>query len=248
MADGDTRRMPDGHDNGIRSYVLRQGRMTDAQKHAILEFGPRWMLPYTGKPMDPSSLFDPPRPVVMEIGFGMGLATWQIARARADLGFLGCEVHGPGVGRLLQDIAREGLENLRIIQHDAVEVLQSMIPERSLAGLHIFYPDPWPKKRHHKRRLLRSGIAELMVSRLEPGGYLYFVTDIEDYGRATLELLSSIPELENTAAALEAAGAADRGPDAGFCAPQAWRPETKFQRRATEASRLAWELMFVRRA
>lgn len=234
--------MADGHDNGIRSYVLRQGRMTDAQRDAIRELGPRWMLPFASSPLDPASLFDPPRPLIMEIGFGMGQATWQIAKARGELGFLGCEVHGPGVGRLLQDISREGIENLRIIQHDAVEVLQSMIPEASLSGLHIFYPDPWPKKRHHKRRLLRPGIAELMVSRLAPGGYLYFVTDIEDYGRATLELLSALPELRNKA------DSAAPGADSGFCAPQAWRPETKFQRRATEADRLAWELMFVKRA
>ncbi|MFA6366188.1 MAG: tRNA (guanosine(46)-N7)-methyltransferase TrmB, partial [Candidatus Hydrogenedentales bacterium] len=160
----------------IRTYVLRSGRMTDAQRQAIEEFGHEYILPYDGHPLDLPGLFPLPQPLVMEIGFGMGQATWQIAADRKDFNYLGVEVHGPGVGRLIMEIRRNKLENLKIIQHDAVEVLANMIPEGSLAGLHIFYPDPWPKKRHHKRRLMRRPIVDLMISRLKAGGYLYFVT------------------------------------------------------------------------
>lgn len=218
----------------IRTYVLRAGRMTDAQQQALETFGPSVLVPYSEAKAAPGSFFPTQKPVVMEIGFGMGKATWQIARDKPEFNYLGVEVHTPGVGRLVMEIRDHGLDNLKIIQHDAVEVLDAMIPEASLAGLHIFYPDPWPKKRHHKRRLMRQPIVDLMVSRLVPGGYLYFVTDIEEYAAATLELLSACGGLAN--------------PFEGYAPRMEWRPETKFEAKAARESRGAFELYFTRRA
>ncbi|MCX7026898.1 MAG: tRNA (guanosine(46)-N7)-methyltransferase TrmB [Spirochaetes bacterium] len=216
----------------IKTFVIRSGRMTDAQKKAIEDFGPEYILPFSLAPLEPAALFPVPRPLVMEIGFGMGLATWQIARDRPGFNYLGVEVHGPGVGKLIMELRDKALDNLKIVQHDAVEVLKTMILAGSLAGYHIFYPDPWPKKRHHKRRLMRPGIVDLLISRLSPGGYLYFVTDIEEYANATLGLLSSRPGLTNQYQ--------------GFAPRITWRPETKFEARATAESRSAFELYFTK--
>lgn len=218
----------------IRTYVLRSGRMTDAQQQALETFGPSVLVPYSEAQAAPGSYFPTQRPVVMEIGFGMGKATWQIARDRPEYNYLGVEVHTPGVGRLVMEIRDHGLDNLRIIQHDAVEVLEAMIPEAGLAGLHIFYPDPWPKKRHHKRRLMRQPIVDLMISRLAPGGYLYFVTDIEDYAVATLETLSAREGLANSFE--------------GYAPRREWRPETKFEAKAARENRGAYELYFTKKA
>jgi tRNA (guanine-N7-)-methyltransferase len=218
----------------IRTYVVRSGRMTEAQKKSLEEYGPEYIVPFARQPFDAAGRFPQHRPLVMEIGFGMGKASWQIARDRPEFNYLGVEVHGPGVGKLIMELRGHGLENFRIVQHDAVEVLEAMISEASLAGLHIFYPDPWPKKRHHKRRLLRQPILDLMVSRLEPGGYLYFVTDIEEYGLSTLELLSSCPGLSNSCQ--------------GFADRVGWRPETKFEAKAKAESRSAFELYFTRKS
>jgi tRNA (guanine-N7-)-methyltransferase len=217
-------------DTSIRTFVLRAGRITEGQKSALDTLGPRFILPFQQVPLDLPIAYGNDRPVIMEIGFGMGQATWRIARDRADFNYLGVEVHAPGVGRLLIDIGREGLENLRIIQHDAVEVLETMVRSESLAAFHVFYPDPWPKKRHHKRRLMRPGLVELLVSRLAPGGYLYFVTDIEEYGQSTLELLTATPGLRN------------RYP--GFAPLQDWRPETKFEAKGLVAGHGPRELLF----
>lgn len=216
----------------IRTFVVRSGRMTEAQKRAIQQFGAELIIPYAPEKLDFAGLFPSPRPLVMEIGFGMGQATWRIALERPWYNYLGVEVHGPGVGRLIMEIREKSIGNLKIIQHDAVEVLAHMIPDASLAGLHLFYPDPWPKKRHHKRRLMRQPILDTMVSRLAPGGYLYFVTDVEEYASSTLALLASCPGLKN---------AYD-----GFAPRLGWRPETKFEAKAQKAERGAYELFFVR--
>ncbi|HWR10890.1 MAG TPA: tRNA (guanosine(46)-N7)-methyltransferase TrmB [Rectinemataceae bacterium] len=216
----------------IKTFVIRNGRMTDVQRQAIEEFGSEYIVPYSLRPLEATALFPLPRPLVMEIGFGMGKATWQIARDRPRFNYLGVEVHSPGVGKLIMEIRENKLDNLKIIQHDAVEVLATMIPEGSLAGLHIFYPDPWPKKRHHKRRLMRHPIVDLMISRLKAGGYLYFVTDIEEYGQSTLELLSSCAGISNRHEA--------------FAPRVEWRPETKFEAKARKASRNAFELYFTK--
>ena len=221
-----------GSDSGIKTYVLRQGRITDAQQRALEGEGRRLLVDFDGKQFDWTAIFGNDRPVVMEIGFGMGLATWQIAEARADLNFLGIEVHRPGVGRLLADLIGRDIGNVRILNHDAVEAMERSVPPSSLLGIHLFYPDPWPKKRHHKRRLVRPGLAELMASRLCPGGYLYFVTDIEDYADAALEVLSSVQGLRNKYA--------------DFAESQPWRPETKFEARAEAEGRGHRELFFER--
>ena len=217
-------------DTGIKTYVLRQGRITDAQRRALEGEGASLLVEFEGRPFDWTELFGDDRPVVMEIGFGMGLATWQIAAARPELNFLGIEVHRPGVGRLLLDLLGHGIRNVRIVNHDAVEVMEKSVPPASLSGIHLFYPDPWPKKRHHKRRLVRPGLTDLMASRLVPGGYLYFVTDIEDYADAALETLASTPGLRNAYQ--------------GFAERQTWRPETKFEAKAGSEGRSRRELFF----
>lgn len=218
----------------IKTYVIRAGRMTDAQRSAIDAYGSEYVIPFSQEPLDMPLIFNESKPLIMEIGFGMGKATWQIARDRPQYNYLGVEVHSPGVGRLIMELRENGLGNLKIIQHDAVEVLSAMVPEGSLAGLHVFYPDPWPKKRHHKRRLMRQPIVDLMVSRLIPGGYIYFVTDIEEYGQSTLDLLSSCQGLENEYE--------------GFAPRIEWRPETKFEAKAGKAGRSAFELYYSKKA
>jgi tRNA (guanine-N7-)-methyltransferase len=220
-------------DTSIRTYVLRAGRMTDAQKRAIEEHGHGYFLPFDpGSRLDFAACFGDSRPVVAEIGFGMGQATWRIARDNPELGYLGIEVHTPGIGKLIADMVEHDVRNIRIVHHDAVEVLERMLAPACLAGLHIFYPDPWPKKRHHKRRLLREGLVELLASRLASGAYLYFVTDIEEYAEWSLELLSRTAGLRNRYE--------------GFAPHQDWRPETKFEARAKGDGRAAWELVFER--
>jgi len=220
-------------DTSIRTYVLRAGRMTEGQRRALDELGPRFLLPFDpAAQLDFAKVFENVNPVVAEIGFGMGQATWRIAADNPETNYLGLEVHTPGVGRLLADIGEQGIRNIRIIHHDAVETLERMILPGALAGLHIFYPDPWPKKRHHKRRLMREGLVELIVSRIAVGGYLYFVTDIEEYGAWTLELLGRTPGIKNRFA--------------DFAPHQDWRPETKFEARASRDGRGAWELLFER--
>jgi tRNA (guanine-N7-)-methyltransferase len=220
-------------DPSIRTYVLRAGRMTDGQKRAIDELGPRFCIPFdAGRKIDFAAAFGDRHPVVAEIGFGMGQATWRIATDNPGTNYLGIEVHTPGVGKLLSELGGRGIANVRILHHDAVEALERMIPLASLAGIHVFYPDPWPKKRHHKRRLIRPGLADLLASRLAPGGYLYFVTDIEGYASWSLDVLSRTPGLRNRFD--------------GFAPRQEWRPETKFEVRAARDGRGAWELVFDR--
>ncbi len=225
--------MSEESDRGIRTYVLRAGRMTDAQKRALDELWSRYGLEFDSKAkLDLGAAFGNANPVVAEIGFGMGRATWQIAEANPGINYLGLEVHTPGVGRLLSDLKSRGIANVRIVRHDAVEVFESMIEPGAFSGLHVFYPDPWPKKRHHKRRLIREGLAEILASRLARGGYLYFVTDIEDYALWSLDVLSRTAGLRNRFG--------------GFAPRQEWRPETKFEAHASRDGRACWELMFDR--
>jgi tRNA (guanine-N7-)-methyltransferase len=222
-------------DRGIKTYVLRAGRMTEAQRKALEELMPRYGLDFrSGARLDYVKAFGNGNPVVAEIGFGMGQATWRIAHANPGVNYLGLEVHAPGVGRLLMDLDTHGIENVRVYMHDAVEVFETMIPPKSLSGLHLFYPDPWPKKRHNKRRLIREGLASLLASSLAPAGYLYFVTDVEDYARWSLDVLSRTEGLLN------------RYED--FAPAQGWRPETKFEAHATRDGRGRWELLFEKEA
>jgi len=217
-------------DNGIRTYVLRQGRMTESQKRALEGEGRRFLVGFDGTILDWTGIFGNAGPVVMEIGFGMGRATWQIAQGSSETNYLGVEVHRPGVGKLISELLERKIGNVRIVAHDAVEVLERGVAPASLFGIHLFYPDPWPKKRHHKRRIVRPGLADLMASRLAPGGYLYFVTDIEEYANSALEVLEATPGLKN-----KYEGFADR---------QGWRPETKFEARARLAGGGHRELFF----
>jgi tRNA (guanine-N7-)-methyltransferase len=214
----------------IRSYVLRQGRFSPGQQRAHAELMPRFGLSYAPRPLDFEQVFGRRAPVVAEVGFGMGETTARIAAENADTDFLGIEVHAPGVGSLLKQLAESGLGNVRIVQHDAVEVMRDMIPPASLAGIHVFFPDPWPKKRHHKRRLLKPAFAALAGSRLAPGGTFHVATDWEEYAQEVLAVLSATPGLENTAP--------------GFAPRPGTRPETKFERRGLKLGHGVWDIVF----
>ncbi len=216
----------------IRSYVVRAGRMGPGQVRALQELAPGFVIPYQAAPVDLPTAFGRQAPVVLEIGFGMGAATAEIARQRPDTDFLGIEVHPPGVGALLQQIEAGGLTNLRIVQHDAVEVLQHMLAPSSLAGVHIYFPDPWPKKRHHKRRLVQPEFVSLLLSRMAVGAYLHCATDWQPYAEQMLQVLSAQTGLSNTAQAY-----APRPP---------WRPLTKFENRGLNLGHGVWDLVFTR--
>jgi tRNA (guanine-N7-)-methyltransferase len=217
----------------IRSYVLRAGRMGSGQARALQALSPRFVLPYRPQPLDFAQVFGRQAPVVLEIGFGMGDATAAIAASRPDVDFLGIEVHEAGVGALLRQIGERQLTNLRIVRHDAVEVLEQMVPAASLAGVHVFFPDPWPKKRHHKRRLIQPGFVALLATRLAPGGTLHCATDWEDYALQMLQVLGDCPALENSTA--------------GFAPRPAPRPPTKFETRGLRLGHGVWDLVFRRR-
>jgi tRNA (guanine-N7-)-methyltransferase len=216
----------------IRSFVLRAGRMGPGQQRAMAELGPRFVLPFRPQPLDLAATFGRSALAVLEIGFGMGDATAQVALARPDLDFIGIEVHAPGVGALLKRIGELGLDNLRLIQHDAVEVLERMIAPASLAGVHLWFPDPWHKKRHHKRRLVQAAWVRMVAARLAPGGYLHCATDWEPYAEQMLELLSAEPTLRNTAAR--------------YAAKPDWRPLTKFEARGLKLGHGVRDLLFVK--
>ncbi|MFM2341100.1 MAG: tRNA ((46)-N7)-methyltransferase TrmB [Pseudomonadota bacterium] len=217
----------------IRSFVVRAGRMGTGQVRALEELGPRFCLPYRAEPLDAAAVWGRQAPLVLEIGFGMGGATAQIAASRPDTDFLGVEVHTPGVGALLKLIDERELGNLRIVQHDAVEVLEHMIAPGQLAGVHIFFPDPWHKKKHNKRRLIQPGFVAQLVSRLAPGGYLHCATDWQPYAEQMLEVLSAEPQLANTAE--------------GYAPKPDYRPLTKFENRGLKLGHGVWDLVFRRR-
>lgn len=214
----------------IRSFVLRQGRVSPAQQRAYDALLPRLSVPFQTDPIDLAAVFGRNAPRIMEIGFGMGETTAQIAAQRPDQDYLGIEVHTPGVGSLLKQIEAQGLGNVRIIQHDAVEVLERMIEPGSLAGAHIFFPDPWPKKRHQKRRLIQPPFVALLASRLEPGGYLHCATDWQEYAEQMLAVLSAEPALENSTE--------------GFSLRPAYRPLTKFEARGLKLGHGVWDVIF----
>ncbi|TDP87928.1 tRNA (guanine-N(7)-)-methyltransferase [Aquabacterium commune] len=221
------------HPRSIRSFVMRAGRTTEGQARALSELGPKFVLPFTPQLLDLQATFGRKAPVVFEIGFGMGDATAKIAERLPDTDFIGCEVHEPGVGALLKQVGERGLSNLRIVQDDAVEVLKHMVPEGSLAGMHIFFPDPWHKKKHNKRRLIQAGFVANIVKHLAPGGYLHCATDWEPYAQQMLEVLSAEPELINTAQ--------------GYAEKPAYRPLTKFENRGLRLGHGVWDLVFRKR-
>ncbi|MEI8324537.1 MAG: tRNA (guanosine(46)-N7)-methyltransferase TrmB [Betaproteobacteria bacterium] len=240
---------PDGvaRPKAIRSFVRRAGRTTSGQTKAVQNLGPTFVVPYTGELLDVATLFADEgqasaklRPTVLEIGFGMGEATAQIAAALPGKNFLCCEVHEPGVGALLKRIGEQRLSNIRILAHDAVEVIDHMLPvwsasapDKGLDGVHIFFPDPWHKKRHNKRRLIQAALIAKLAARLKPGGYLHCATDWQPYAEQMLEVLSAEPLLTNSAEA--------------YAPKPDYRPLTKFENRGIRLGHGVWDIVFLRR-
>lgn len=218
----------------IRSFVLRQGRVTKGQERA-LEIGlPKFGVNYEAKLLDLNQAFNRQNsPKILEIGFGMGETTAKIAQTLPDCDFLAAEVHTPGVGALLKLIEEEALTNIRIIQHDVVEVLQNMLADASLDGVHIFFPDPWHKKRHHKRRLIQAGFVRLLCSKLKVGAYLHVATDWQEYAEWVLEVLNAEPQLKNTVE--------------NYAAKPSYRPLTKFENRGLKLGHGVWDMVFTRK-
>ncbi len=227
----------EGRDRHIRSFALRRGRFTQAQRRAFDELLPVFGIPYAAAHLDFARIFGRDAPTVLEIGCGMGETTVAIAQARPDVDFLGVEVFTAGVGALLKSIDERQLANVRILHHDAVEVVRHMIAPGSLAGVHVFFPDPWPKKRHHKRRLLQPPFVSVLASRLAANGYLHCATDWQDYAQQMLNVLAAEPQLVNPHT--------DYAPAPGN--PLCERPITKFHARGEQLGHAAWDLMFRRR-
>jgi tRNA (guanine-N7-)-methyltransferase len=226
----------------VKSFVKRAGRTTLGQAKAFETLGPRFLLPYQPSLLDTAILFpEAPAgaPLVLEIGFGMGEATAKIAATLPDTRFLCCEVHEPGVGALLKRIGEGELQNIRICAHDAVEVIDHMLPLQSLDGVHIFFPDPWHKTKHNKRRLIQAPLVAKLAARLRPGGYLHCATDWQPYAVQMLEVLGAEPLLKNRAAASH--------PELGGYAPKPhYRPLTKFENRGLRLGHGVWDLVFER--
>lgn len=214
----------------IRTFVLRSGHFTAAERKNYEELRGDFCIPYEKKTIDFQAVFGNARPTVIEIGFGMGKATALIAQQRPDINYIGIEVHKPGVGKLLGEIRERGLTNLRIVEHDAMEVLADQIADESVAAFHIFFPDPWQKKRHCKRRLIQRPRTDLLARKLIPGGYLYFVTDWLPYAEFGLAELTATAGLKNRYG--------------GFAPRQEWRPETRFEQKGLDANRVITEVLF----
>jgi len=265
----------------IRSFVLRAGRLTAGQQRALDDLGPQFLVPFEKQPFDWAATFSHPsidaasrpRPRILEIGFGMGETTAAIAQLRPEDDFLAIEVHLPGVGALLKRIGELGLTNLRLIRHDAVEVLEHMIEANSLDGIHIYFADPWHKKRHHKRRLIQEQFVQLLASRIKPGGYLHLATDWHNYAEQMLLVLNRETSLQNTSTecirieTFTSADVVDSGADgkskskneftptvedltgdhAGYAERPAYRPITKFENRGIRLGHGVWDLVYRKR-
>ncbi|AJP47761.1 tRNA (guanine-N7)-methyltransferase [Rugosibacter aromaticivorans] len=229
-----TEETPDRH---IRSFVLRQGRVSAAQRRFHEEGMPRWGIPYQQTLLDWTTVFGPLRcaaPKILEIGCGMGETTAAIAASQPENDYLGIEVHTPGVGSLLKEIATRGLTNLHVIQHDAVEVVRDMIAPQSLFGIHVFFPDPWPKKRQQKRRLIQPAFVHALAQRLAPNGYIHCATDWQDYAEQMLAVLTAEPLLNNIAS--------------DYAPRPSYRPQTKFETRGLRLGHGVWDVIFRRTA
>lgn len=216
---------------GVHTYVLRSGRMTEGQKRDYEIHSARWCIPFQENIINFADVFENTNPVTIEIGFGMGKATAIIAAENPDKNYIGVEVHRAGVGRLLGEIEKRGLTNLRVIEYDAIEVLTHMIPDGSVSAFHIFFPDPWPKKRHHKRRLVQRPRTNLIAGKLAQNGYIYMVTDWEPYAEEAHGELTATAGLKNLYE--------------GYAPRQTWRPETRFEEKGLEAQHRICELMFT---
>jgi tRNA (guanine-N7-)-methyltransferase len=221
----------------IRSFVLRQGRLTKGQERALQEVWPQFGVEYTEKLLDLNATFNrADSKKILEIGFGMGESTAKIAQALLECDFLAAEVHTPGVGSLLKLIQEGSISNIRVIQHDVVEVLQHMISDASLDGVHIFFPDPWHKKRHHKRRLIQAEFISQLCVKLKVGAYIHVATDWQEYAEWVLDVLKAEPQLQNTATDLTL----------GYAEKPSYRPLTKFENRGIKLGHGVWDLVFVR--
>jgi len=257
----------------IRSFVLRAGRTTAGQQRAIDELGPQFLIPFQDQPLDLQRAFSgSSHPKILEIGFGMGETTAKIAALRSEDDFLAIEVHPPGVGALLKLIGENNLTNLRLIRHDAVEVLEKMIAPNSLDGIHIYFADPWHKKRHHKRRLIQAEFVRLLISRLKPGAYLHLATDWHNYAEQMLLVLNAESDLVNTSTEqmnIETVSAADIASDLelakepfkefkptleqldakhpGYVERPAYRPTTKFENRGIKLGHGVWDLVYKKK-
>lgn len=223
----------------LKSFVIRQGWFTDAQKKAYESLSPRYMLPVSFDQLSSSEeklnykdIFGNTGNVILEIGFGSGFATAEIAKANPEKNYIGIEVHKPGIGRLLWEIEKQNLNNIRIIEYDAVPVLEKIIAPESLDAVHVFFPDPWPKKKHHKRRLVQRPFTLTLAKCLKQGGYLYMVTDWEDYALYALEELSATEGLKNNYD--------------GFADSQTWRPRTRFEQKGLDKEHIIRELYFTK--
>ena len=237
----------------IKSYVRRAGRMSDAQHRYFAEMMPKIGVPYRPSTIDLAAVYGRKAPKILEIGCGMGETTARIAEANPQNDYFGLEVHVPGVGALCKLAAEKGLANLRIGNHDAVEVVRDMLPENSLDGVHVFFPDPWHKTRHNKRRLIQSPFVALLASRLKPGGYFHCATDWENYALQMLDVLGREPSLHNSVTdpapeALAAALAADSTEGlAGFAPRPDYRPLTKFENRGIRLGHGVWDVIFKKK-
>lgn len=226
----------------IKSFVKRAGRTTTGQAKAFEVWGPQFLLNYAPEPLNMAKAFGIEGkdavvgPVILEIGFGMGEATAHIAKVRPKDHFLCCEVHEPGVGALLKRIGEQDIHNIRILQHDAVEVIDNMLPLSSIDGVHIFFPDPWHKSRHNKRRLIQTPLITKLAARLKPGAYIHCATDWEPYAVQILEVFNAEPLLKNTASS-------DLG---GYAVKPNYRPLTKFENRGLKLGHGVWDVVFQR--
>lgn len=218
----------------IRSFVLRQGRLTKGQERALETGWPKHGLEYTSQIIDLDKIFKRKESKkILEIGFGMGDATAKIAQTLPDCDFITVEVHTPGVGSLLKLIEESALTNIKLIQHDAVEVLQNMLPDKSLDGVHIFFPDPWHKKRHHKRRLIQAEFVKHLCIKLKPNAYIHVATDWQEYAEWVLEVLRNEPSLKNTVR--------------DYAEKPNYRPLTKFENRGIKLGHGVWDIVFIRK-
>ncbi len=223
-----------GMERQIKSYVLRNNTLDEHQKEIVKKYGGKYLLFFDeGGRIDVRGIYGDEKPLVIEIGFGMGEGTVSIAKERAGYDYLAIDVYLAGVVKLLNNVGSQGLDNVRIMRFNAPDVLEHMVDDGSVAGFHIFFPDPWPKKRHHKRRLIQRPLVELLARKLEKGGYVYLATDWKEYAEWMLDVLSSVDSLEN--------------PYCGFADPVPWRPRTKFEQKGLDKDYEISELWFVKR-
>jgi tRNA (guanine-N7-)-methyltransferase len=218
----------------IRSFIRRQGRITEGQKFAVDNFWDKYCL-LPGQPFNAIEVFGRDAPLCVEIGFGNGDCLAKLAVENPDKDYIGIEVHRPGVGHLLLQLEQHGLQNVRFYCHDAIEVLEQVLPDNSLSALHLFFPDPWPKHKHQKRRIVQASFVDLLAKKLQSGGYFHAATDWEHYAKAMLKVLSADNRFTNTS------------PTNGYCERPAYRPLTKFEQRGLRLGHGVWDLIFVRR-